>query len=88
MDIIHKTDANTDIYADRPDSSDQAQDGRPGEGVTKLRQNDLSGFELAAANTDKHTEDWQFSYDAGLSGPGFGGCYPKHFETDWWDRSI
>ena len=51
--IIHKTDANTDINTDRPDSSDQTQEGQPREGMTKSRQMDLSGFELAAASTDK-----------------------------------
>ena len=53
MGIIHKTDANTDINTDRPDSSDQTQEGQPREGMTKSRQKDLSGFELATASTDK-----------------------------------
>ena len=68
MGIVHKTDANTDIKTDRPDNSDpgnlsdvnlfkcgvqDTQEGQPMEGMTKSRQEDLSGFKLAVAGTDK-----------------------------------
>ena len=68
MGIVHKTDANTDINVDRPDNSDpgsisdvnlfkcgvqDTQEGQPMEGITKSRQEDQSGFELAVASTDK-----------------------------------
>ena len=68
IDIIHKTDVNTDINTDRPENSDprnisdmnlfkcsvqDTQEGQPMEGMTKSRQEDLSGFELAVAVTDK-----------------------------------
>ena len=48
MGIIHKTDANTDINTDRPDSSDQTQEGQPKEGMTRSRQKDLSVGTLVA----------------------------------------
>ena len=66
--IVHKADANTDINADRPDNSDpgnisdvnlfkcsvqDTQEGQTMKGMTKSRQEDLSGFELAIAGTDK-----------------------------------
>ena len=53
MGIIHKTDANTDINTDQPDSSDQTQKSQSREGMMRSRQKDLSGSEPAAASTDK-----------------------------------
>ena len=68
IDIVHNAAVNTDINTDRPESSaarnisdvnlfkcnvQDTQKGRPMEGMTKSRQEDLSGFELAVAGTDK-----------------------------------
>ena len=68
IDIVHNADVNTDINTDRPDNSaprnisdvnllkynvQDTQEGRPMEGMTKSRQEDLSGFELAVAGANK-----------------------------------
>ena len=68
IDIVHKTDVNTDINTDRLENSDprnisdvnlfkcsvqDTQEGQPMEGMTKSRQENLSGFELAVAVMDK-----------------------------------
>ena len=66
IDIVHNADVNTDINTDRPENSaprnisdvnlfkgsvQDAQEGLPMEGMTKSRQENLSGFELAVAGT-------------------------------------
>ena len=66
--VVHNADVSTDINTDWPENSaprnnsdvnlfkrnaQDTQEGRPMEGITKSRQEELSGFELAIAGMDK-----------------------------------
>ena len=68
IDIIHNANVSTDINTDRPENSasrsisdvnlfkcnaQDTQGGRHMEGMTKSRQEELSGLELVVAGTDK-----------------------------------
>ena len=86
--IVQNTDVKIDICTDQPSNisdvnlfkckvQDKRED-RPMKGMTKSYQEDLSGSELAVADTDrelvgenqrylKNTEETQFSYETGLS---------------------
>ena len=78
IDIVHNADVSTDINTDRPENSAprnnsdvnlfkrNAQDNqevRPMEGITKSRQEELSGFELAVAGTDKEQLPTSYSLE-------------------------
>ena len=78
IDIVHNTDVSTDINTDRPENSaprniwdvnlfkcntQDTQGGRPMEGMTKSRQEELSGFELAIAGTDKEQLPTSYSLE-------------------------
>ena len=116
MGIVHKTGANTDINTDRPDNSDpgnisdvnlfkcgvqDTQEGQPMEGMTKSRQEDLSGFELAVAGTDKEPLPTSYTLISRIRRICNSATTPdspagnwktlsdaRYFKTDWWDRSI
>ena len=82
IDILHNGDVNTDINTDRPENSaprnisdvnlfkcsvQDSQEGQLMEGMTKSRQEDLSGFELAVAGTDKEQLPTLYSLESILS---------------------
>ena len=78
IDIVHNADVSTDIDTDRPENSaprnnsdmnlfkgnaQDTQEGRPMEGITKSRQEELSGFELAVAGMDKEKLPTSYSLE-------------------------
>ena len=78
IDIVHNADVSTDINTDRPENSaprnnldvnmfkrnvPDTHEGRPMEGITKSCQEELSGFELAVAGTDKEQLPTSYSLE-------------------------
>ena len=78
IDIVHNADVSIDINTDRPKNSaprnnsdvnlfkrnaPDTHEGRPMEGITKSCQEELSGFELAVAGTDKEQLPTSYSLE-------------------------
>ena len=78
IDIVHNADVSTYINTDRPENSasrnnsdvnlfkrnaQDTQEGRPMEMIAKSRQEELSGFELAVAGTDKEQLPTSYSLE-------------------------
>ena len=76
--VVHNADVSTDINTDLPENSaprnnsdvnlfkrnaQDTQEGRPMERITKSRQEELSGFELAVAGTDKEQLPTSYSLE-------------------------